>query len=127
MMQEGLLFKDSKLCIPRCSMRENSIQEKHSGGLSIHFGQDKTFALVSNFYFCPKMQHDVKKFVERCRVCQHAKGRSQNIILYQPLAILARPWDSISVDFFGHFLRNLQKKLGTNVSFSSIDHPHTDG
>ena len=57
MMQEGLLFKDSKLCIPRCSMRENLIQEKHSGGLSGHFGQDKTFSLVSNFYFWPNMLH----------------------------------------------------------------------
>ena len=26
MLQEGLLFKDSKLCIPRCSMRGNLIQ-----------------------------------------------------------------------------------------------------
>ena len=77
MLQEGLLFKDSKLCIPRYSMRENLIQEKHSGGLSRHFGQDKTFAVVSNFYFWPEMQHDVKKFVVRCRICQHAKGRNQ--------------------------------------------------
>ena len=37
MLQEGLLFKDSKLCIPRCSMRENLIQENRSGGLSTHF------------------------------------------------------------------------------------------
>ena len=27
MLWEGLLSKDSKLCIPRCSMRENLIQE----------------------------------------------------------------------------------------------------
>ena len=54
MLQEGLLFKDTKLCIPRCSMRENLIQEKHSGGLSGHFGKDKTFSLVSNFYFLAK-------------------------------------------------------------------------
>lgn len=27
MIQEGLLFKGSKLCIPKCSMRENLIQE----------------------------------------------------------------------------------------------------
>ena len=53
MLQEGLLFKDSKLCIPRCSMRENLIQEKHSGGLLGHFGQGKTFSLVTNFYFWP--------------------------------------------------------------------------
>ena len=46
-------------------MRENLIEEKHSGGLSGHFGQDKTFAQVSTLYFWPGMQHDVKKFVEK--------------------------------------------------------------
>jgi len=44
MLQEGLLFKNNKLCIPKCSMRENLIKENHSGGLSGHFGQGKTFA-----------------------------------------------------------------------------------
>jgi hypothetical protein len=44
MLEEGLLFKNSKLCIPKCSMRENLIKEKQSGGLSEHFGQDKTYA-----------------------------------------------------------------------------------
>ena len=51
MLQEGLLFRNSNLCIPKCSMRENLIQEKQSGGLSKHFGQDKTFAQVSTFLF----------------------------------------------------------------------------
>ena len=45
------------------------------------------------------MQHDVKKFIEKCRICQHAKGRRQNTGLYQPLPIPTRPWDSISMDF----------------------------
>ena len=34
-------FKNSKLCIPKCSMRENLIQEKHNGGMEGHFGSDK--------------------------------------------------------------------------------------
>ena len=55
---------------------------------------------MSNFYFWPKMQHDVNKFVEGCRISQHEKGRIQNTRLYQPLPIPARPWDSISMDFF---------------------------
>jgi hypothetical protein len=45
------------------------------------------------------MHNDVKKFVEKCKICQHAKGRSKNIGLYQPLPIPNRLWDSISMDF----------------------------
>ena len=33
LVQDGMLFKDSQLCIPRSSMREKLIKEKHSGGM----------------------------------------------------------------------------------------------
>ena len=33
MLQEGLLFKGSQLCIPKFSTREKFFQEKHNGGL----------------------------------------------------------------------------------------------
>jgi hypothetical protein len=45
------------------------------------------------------MRADVNKFVDRCKICQHAKGKRQNIGLYQPLPIPERPWDAISMDF----------------------------
>ena len=61
--------------------------------------QDKTFSQVSTLYFWPRMQHDLKKFVEKCKICQHAKGRRQNIGLYKPLPIPTMPWGSISMDF----------------------------
>jgi hypothetical protein len=41
----------------------------------------------------------VIKFVNRCRICQHAKGKRQNTRLYQPLPMPERPWDVISMDF----------------------------
>jgi hypothetical protein len=44
LIQDGLLFKGCQLCIPKCSMRDNLLKEKHSGGLARHFGHDKTFA-----------------------------------------------------------------------------------
>lgn len=45
------------------------------------------------------MQAYVKRYVERCRVCQHEKGSNQNTSLYQPLLLPNRPWDSMSMDF----------------------------
>ena len=41
----------------------------------------------------------MEKYVKRCRICQHAKGRSQNPGLYTPLPVPSRPWDLISMDF----------------------------
>jgi hypothetical protein len=99
MIQEGLMFKGNQLCIPKCSMRENLLKEKHSGGLVGHFGHDKTFSKLNESYFWPGMRADVKKFVDRCRICQHSKGKRQNAGLYQPLPIPERPWDVVSMDF----------------------------
>ena len=59
MIQDGLLFRNNQLCIPKCSMRENLIREKHSGGLAGHFGHDKTFEQLQHFYYWPKMRYEV--------------------------------------------------------------------
>jgi hypothetical protein len=55
--------------------------------------------LVEEHYYWPGMAKDVKKWVEHCRICQHAKGISQNTGLYMPLLILEAPWEDISMDF----------------------------
>ena len=54
-IQDGMLFKGNQLCIPRSSMRENLIKEKHSGGLAGHFGWDRTFYLVVECYYWPQL------------------------------------------------------------------------
>jgi hypothetical protein len=46
------------------------------------------------------MQNQVKKFVEKCRICQNDKGRSQNIGLDQPLPIPRGPWDEMGMELF---------------------------
>ena len=51
--QDVMLFKENQFCIPRSSMRENLIKEKHSGRLAGHFGWDKTFSLVAKNYYWP--------------------------------------------------------------------------
>jgi hypothetical protein len=99
MIQDGLLFRGNQLCIPKCSMRENLLKEKHSGGLAGHFGHDKTFSKLNGSYFWPGMRTDVKRFVDGCRICHHTKGKRQNTGLYQTLPIPERPWDAVSMDF----------------------------
>ena len=44
LIQDGFLFKGGQLCIPRFSMRDNLLKEKHSGGLVRNFNHDKTFS-----------------------------------------------------------------------------------
>jgi hypothetical protein len=56
MIQEGLMFKGNQLCIPKCSMRDNLLKEKHSGGLDGHFGHDKTFSQLRSSYYWPGMR-----------------------------------------------------------------------
>jgi hypothetical protein len=77
LVQDGLLFKGNQLCIPKSSMRENLLKEKHSGGLDGHFSHDKTFEQLNSLYYWPRMRMDVNKFSNRCRICQHAKGKDK--------------------------------------------------
>jgi hypothetical protein len=69
------MFRGNLLCIPKISMRENLLKEKHSGGLAGNFSHDKTFAQLNGSYYWPGMRTDVKKFVNRCRIYQHVKER----------------------------------------------------
>lgn len=65
MLQEGLLFNGSQLCIPKYSMINILLKEKHGEGLERHFGQNKTYAQLSSFYYWSGMRADVKNFVEK--------------------------------------------------------------
>lgn len=56
-LQEGLLFKGSQLCVPKGSLRENIIKENHCGSFTGHFGVDKTLELARRFYFWSRIQH----------------------------------------------------------------------
>jgi hypothetical protein len=66
LIQDGLLFKGNQLGIPKSSMRENILKEKHSGGLSGNFGHEKMFAQLSSLYYWPRMRTYVRKFLKKC-------------------------------------------------------------
>jgi hypothetical protein len=105
LIQDILLFKETRLCILKFSTRDNFLKEKHSGGLVGHFGHDKTHVQLSYSYYWYRMKYDMKNFVGICRIYQYSKGKYQNARLYQPLPVLDRSWDAISMDFVLGFPR----------------------
>lgn len=43
---EGYLFQDNKFCVPKTSIHDFLVWEIHTGGLSEHFGRNKTIEEV---------------------------------------------------------------------------------
>ena len=47
-IHDSFLFRANKLCVPNSSVRLLLLQESHGGGLTGHFGQEKTFKLLDS-------------------------------------------------------------------------------
>ncbi|GJX88135.1 RNA-directed DNA polymerase [Tanacetum coccineum] len=75
------------------------ILKGHAGGLAGHFRRDKTLALLREQIYCPKMERDVNRLLERCRTCHIAKTHSSNAGLYTPLSVLVAPWEDVCLNF----------------------------
>ncbi|XP_071928102.1 uncharacterized protein [Coffea arabica] len=96
---EGFLFKENRLCIPNCSLRELLVREAHGGGLMGHFGIDKTLDILHEHFYWPKMKRDVANICDKCLKCKQAKSRSNPHGLYTPLPVPHAPWTDLSMDF----------------------------
>ena len=96
---EGFLFRENKLCVPMCSLRELFVGEAHGGGLMGHFGVAKTLGILHDHFFWPHMKRDVERFCEKCITCKQAKSKLKPHGLYTPLPIPSEPWTDISMDF----------------------------
>ena len=96
---EGYLFKENKLCVPQCSMRELLVRESHGGGLMGHFSVKKTLDVLHDHFFWPRMRRDVEWVCSRCITCKRVKSRVLLHGLYTPLPVPSEPWVDISMDF----------------------------
>jgi hypothetical protein len=102
---DGYLFKESKLCVPNCSMRELLVREAHGGGLMGHFVVRTSL-------------RDVTRICGRCITCHKAKSKVLPHGLYTPLPVPSEPWVDISMDFV---LRLPRTKKGSDSIFVIVD------
>ncbi|XP_022846313.1 uncharacterized protein LOC111369060 [Olea europaea var. sylvestris] len=54
-MRDGYLFRENKLCVPICSMRELLVRDVHSGGLMGYFGVKKTLEILGGHFYWRKL------------------------------------------------------------------------
>jgi hypothetical protein len=73
-LQDGLLYRANKLCVPARSIRLLFLQEAHGGGLMGHFGVKKIEDVLAAHFFWPKIRHDVERYVPWCTTCNKAKS-----------------------------------------------------
>ena len=85
-LHDGFLFRANKLCVPNSSIHLVLLQESHMGGLMGHFGREKTYLLLSDHFYWPKLRHDMERLVQRCTTCHKAKSKLNPHGLYTPLA-----------------------------------------
>ena len=112
------LFRENKLCVPMCSLRELLVREAHGGGLIGHFGVTKTLGVLHEHFFWPKMKHDVERICSKCITCKRAKSRVLPHGLYTPLPVPSEPWVDISMDFVLGLPRS---KRGMDSIFVVVD------
>ena len=92
-------FKD-RLFIP-CQFREKLMEEFHGKG--VHLGIRKTIDMMKMYLFWPKMENDIKKFIEKCESCRRAKWTCTTT--YKPLPTCDRPFKRVYMDYAGPLQR----------------------
>ncbi|RDX78676.1 hypothetical protein CR513_41006, partial [Mucuna pruriens] len=97
---DGVLFKGRKLCSPISSIRQLLVKEAHESDPMGHFGELKTFEVLSEHFFWPHMRKDVHNMCNKFLVCKLAKSKVSPHGLYIPLYIPATHWTNISMIFF---------------------------
>ena len=98
---DSKLYYKNRLVIPDLTaLRQKLIAECHDTPMAGHGGYLKTLKRLSATFFWPHMKHDVKEWVQNCRICQ--QNKYQTLVpagLLQPLPIPNKIWEDISIDF----------------------------
>ena len=99
---QGLVRCNSAVFVPndpatRADIMRLNHDDPWQGG---HFGRERTYEVISRFYYWPQLRAQVSLYVDTCDVCQRMKvPRHKPYGLLAPLPQPEGPWQDISLDF----------------------------
>ena len=82
------------------AIKAQILRQCHDAKSAGHFGQTRTFELVTRDFFWPRARRFVNRYVSTCDTCARMKApRHKRHGFLVPLPAPERPWTSISMDF----------------------------
>ena len=95
------MYKKEKVYVPKDNiLRAEIIRLYHDTPVGGHRGQQKTMELVNQNFWWPRVNKEVKQYVEGCDSCQRNKNcTEQPVGKLMPNLIPKKPQMHISVDF----------------------------
>ena len=89
-----------QLVVPK-DLRNNILGIAHN--VNSHFGVNKTYKRLSNYFFWPRMKSDVVNFIKNCHVCQIAGKPNETIpkAPLNPIIVPHEPFHRIIIDCVG--------------------------
>ena len=88
---DGYLFKENRLCVPKCSMHELLVREAHQGDLMGHFEIAKILDVLHEHFYFPNMKKDITEIYDNCIICKQTKSKLKPHSLYMPLLVPNSP------------------------------------
>lgn len=107
-----------RIVVPQ-NLVEDVLKEHHDLPVSGHLGVPKTTARIKTFYYWPRMDADIKRYVSNCEVCKTSKDSNRNSVAPMTQQIeTSRKWETIAIDFSGPYPRT---RSGNTVIFVVVD------
>lgn len=110
----GVLYYQSRgvfrVYVPNATnLRKQLLRMYHDVPAAGHFGVEKTYRALSQFYYWPAMREDVAEYVRSCPACQRNKPTAGLPVALHPLPVANRPFEWITLDWLSGFPINTHK------------------
>ncbi|WVZ96442.1 hypothetical protein U9M48_042080 [Paspalum notatum var. saurae] len=121
--EEGVLWFKNRLVVPKdMEPRKKILDEAHTSMFTLHPGSNKMYQDLKQKFWWTRMKREVAKYVSECDVCQRVKAdHLKPAGMLQPLAVPARKWEDIHMDFIVGLPRTRREFAYNNSYQKSLD------